>query len=145
MNIRKFNENTIDVVDPTEDVLLFRNMFPKESNSDFLSPKLISLENEHTNQTSDYDVYQILEYDDDKGRNSTNLVYIRGVSKFHSLIKACVKLNNSELCQSGWYDARKLRKGELSRMILEEKNRIRKLLKSIEESKELVENAKNPY
>lgn len=136
MRIRKFNESDIDVVDPSEDVSLFKEKFPKISGD--LLRKLSTLENEYTNQTSDYKFYVLSEYDDEYGRSSTIIGYIKAVSKFHAEIKSSIKEDDLEIVTTSFYRVEEISSKDIDILIRSDEKKLNALIK-------LIDNAKNPY
>jgi HSP20 family molecular chaperone IbpA len=67
-HIRKFNES-IDVVDPMMDALDFREKFSSQiTKNSRLDHELREIENNSTNQTEDYNIYEVYETDEDVRR-----------------------------------------------------------------------------
>ena len=103
MRIRKFNEN-VDFVDPTLDILEFRKMFP-EKRYKSMESGLLKMESDFTNQTPEYDIYEIVEYTDDRGYSKIAVCYVRAISKLHARIKGAIFKNDVEVATTGYYDA----------------------------------------
>lgn len=134
MKIRKFNEN-VDFVDPTADIIEFKEKFP-EKRYKSIEKDLFYLETEFTNQTSDYDVYRIIEYTDDRGNSHINLCYVRAVSQIHAKIKGAILRNDVEIATTGYYNA------YVEKDI---KSVVYNLELKVKEVERNLDNAKNPY
>jgi hypothetical protein len=102
-HIRNFNES-IDVVDPMMDVVDFREKFSgKISKGSRLDHELRAIENSSTNQTEDYDIYEVYQTDEDGRRKVIIFGYFKAISEEHSKIKAAMFINKFEIAVSGYY------------------------------------------
>ena len=120
---------------PTLDILEFRKMFP-EKRYKSMESGLLKMESDFTNQTPEYDIYEIVEYTDDRGYSKIAVCYVRAISKLHARIKGAIFKNDVEVATTGYYDAYLVK--DINSIITKLENHLISTTKKLE-------NAKNPY
>jgi hypothetical protein len=130
-HIRKFNES-IDVVDPMMDAVDFREKFSGEiSKGSRLDHELRKIESNSTNQTEDYNIYEVYETDEDGRRKVRIFGYFKAISEEHSKIKAAMFINKFEIAVSGYYISSLLTSNDIKDAINDYYDQIEDIKKSI--------------
>tara|TARA_R110000782_G_scaffold188400_1_gene278442 strand:- start:296 stop:715 length:420 start_codon:yes stop_codon:yes gene_type:complete len=136
-HIRKFNES-IDVVDPMMDALDFREKFSGQiTKNSRLDHELREIENNSTNQTEDYNIYEVYETDEDVRRKVIIFGYFKAISHEHSKIKAAMFINKFGIAVSGYYKSSLLTSNDI-------KDAINDYYDQIEDIKKTINLIKNP-
>lgn len=120
-------------LDPTMNVEEFKERFQKKIRK-YDIVRLNAIFYKYPTQEDNYKIYSISEVDD-YGRKIKNICIIKGVNSDHARLRASLIFNDMEIFTTGFYMSELLSDKQISRMIDEELNNIKKIENKIKQLK----------